>query len=116
MTITPEIQGEGGLLKIGAGTLTLGGLGDYTGGTTVQTGTLALAGAEALADGGDLMIEGTGRVALGTIPEIAPGSVAMGRATLSAAHAVPEPSTLALLAIAFAALALRLGRRKWNTN
>jgi autotransporter-associated beta strand protein len=51
------IGGHGGLTKIGAGTMTLGAANRYTGGTTVNGGTLALAsGSGSLDPTGDLTI------------------------------------------------------------
>ncbi|MGA2254439.1 MAG: autotransporter-associated beta strand repeat-containing protein, partial [Thermoguttaceae bacterium] len=46
VTLATAITGDGGLEKIGAGTLTLTGENDYAGGTTVVVGTLALSGGD----------------------------------------------------------------------
>jgi outer membrane autotransporter protein len=51
VTLSGDIGGVGGLTKIGAGTLTLSGTGDYLGGTNINGGTLALAVASALGSG-----------------------------------------------------------------
>jgi len=51
-----DIDGPGGLVKAGSGTLVLGGTNTYQGGTTVAGGVLALSGTL----GGDLTIGGAG--------------------------------------------------------
>ena len=63
ITIGQSLQGSGGLTKNGDGTLTLPGAGSYGGDTTVNAGVLAL-GAPQLADGADVAINGTGKIAL----------------------------------------------------
>jgi outer membrane autotransporter protein len=57
VTLSGSIGGPGALTKIGAGTLTLSGNGDYLGGTNINGGTLALATAGALG-GGTLAFNG----------------------------------------------------------
>ncbi|MBS0657334.1 MAG: choice-of-anchor D domain-containing protein [Verrucomicrobia bacterium] len=42
MTLTGTLDGQGGLTKVGAGTLVLSGANTYAGGTTVQAGTLTV--------------------------------------------------------------------------
>lgn len=49
-TLSGSLSGTGGLIKAGAGTLTLSGGSSYSGTTTVQLGTLALTGATARLD------------------------------------------------------------------
>ena len=44
--IGQEITGDGGLTKVGAGTLTLGAINTYLGATTITAGTLALSGGD----------------------------------------------------------------------
>jgi autotransporter-associated beta strand protein len=105
---TAAISGNGSLLLNGGGTLYLSGTNGYTGGTTVTDGTLILTNNEALADGSELIV---GDPASFAAPIVA--SAVAGGLPATAATAVPEPSTWALLA-AGAAWGL-LWRRK-NSN
>ena len=50
------LKGIGGLIKTGAGIVTLSGTNTYTGGTTVSVGTLVVNGANALPNGGNLTV------------------------------------------------------------
>jgi outer membrane autotransporter protein len=58
LTLSQGIAGPGGLTKVGAGTLTLGGVSTYGGGTTVTAGTLQLAPGGSLAATGALAVNG----------------------------------------------------------
>ncbi|WP_433790536.1 phosphatase PAP2 family protein [Actinoplanes sp. CA-252034] len=58
-----DIDGRGGLVKLGTGTLTLTGDNGYRGGTTVAQGTLVAASRKALGDGDVTVSGGTLRLA-----------------------------------------------------
>jgi autotransporter-associated beta strand protein len=100
-----DLDGGGSLTKTGTGLLILGGDDTYGGGTTVSSGTLELASSLALLDGSSLTVG-------------ANASAILGVAAPQTAAAVPEPGTLALLAVAAlwsAARAPRLrGRRRFR--
>lgn len=51
LTVSNVISGTGGLIKQGAGTLTLSGANTYSGGTQIQTGTVVVSDPEALGCG-----------------------------------------------------------------
>ncbi|MGO9109000.1 MAG: beta strand repeat-containing protein [Thermoguttaceae bacterium] len=91
---------DGGLTKVGAGTLILSGTDTYTGVTTVRDGTLIISNAAALPEGGSLIV--------GDASAFSGGAVLRGGAAVSA---VPEPGTLALL-IAGLAVGCGVWRRR----
>jgi autotransporter-associated beta strand protein len=91
----------------GSGTLILGGVGLYTGGTTVETGTLVVTSSGAIEDGTNLDI-GTGLMAFAAPVVPSPASAA---ASAPAVAAVPEPGTLALIGAAGTLLLLYRRRR-----
>ena len=72
-----DIDGRGGLVKTGAGTLTLTGGNSYRGGTTITAGTLVAASPRALGRG-DLVIAGGGTLAIGRVAEIGGDAVLGG--------------------------------------
>jgi fibronectin-binding autotransporter adhesin len=74
-------------LELTAGSLTLAGINTYSGGTSVESGTLILAAPTALADGSSLTV-GEGASAIFSPVAAAP-----------AVAAVPEPGALVLLAV-----------------
>ncbi len=99
LTIGDPQTGATALAKTGGGTLVLSGSNDYTGGTTVDAGTLYVTNFNALPDGSSLTVSGggtfifdpsvSGTLAVPTSPTSASGVVA----------AVPEPGALALLGV-----------------
>ncbi|MBQ1766518.1 MAG: autotransporter-associated beta strand repeat-containing protein, partial [Aquincola sp.] len=71
------LDGSGGLVKVGAGTFTLGGANGYTGLTAVRAGTLLTTGADRLAAGSTLQVFNGASVSLGgdqTLAAIADGA------------------------------------------
>jgi autotransporter-associated beta strand protein len=75
----------------GPGTLVLSGSNNYSGGTTVEGGTLEVLGSAAIADGTSLTVGTGGAFAAAPSPAASAGE---------AVAAVPEPATLLLLAAA----------------
>lgn len=65
-TISGALGGNGGLTQSASGTLTLSGSNTYTGATTINTGTLAISNAAALAGSGTVNLVG-GTLDLGTL-------------------------------------------------
>ena len=115
MTITGEISGSA-LTKVGDGSLILSGSNNYAGGTTVLDGTLEIVAADALPPGGGLTI-GAGAQSLFDAGasagiEISGGPPMQAASDASVAYAVPEPGTLALLAVGVAAAGVACNRLK----
>ncbi|MEU4695328.1 phosphatase PAP2 family protein [Actinoplanes sp. NPDC023714] len=77
-----DIEGRGGLIKLGTGSLTLTGDNEYKGGTTVARGTLVAAAKNALGDG-DVTVTG-GRLALGAEKVHIGGALRLSAGTLAA--------------------------------
>ena len=99
LMVSGAISGSHELLETGNGLLVLSGTNTYTGGTTVNSGTLIVANPSALPDGSSLTV-GTGASSIF-------GSAAGAPVTSSVATAaVPEPGTLALLIAGAALLAM----------
>jgi autotransporter-associated beta strand protein len=86
------LSGTGGLSLTGSGTLILSGSNTYSGGTDVLGGTLVVASSTALPDGTSLTVGANASLIFD--PSAAGSPIAN-----SAAAAVPEPSTLALLGV-----------------
>jgi autotransporter-associated beta strand protein len=112
-------NGDGGLLKLGAGSLTLSAANSYTGPTLISAGTLALAGSGAIANSSNINlaagalfdVSGTsgvtlgsgctlmgngsikGNITLGNGATLAPGSNAIGSLTFSNALTFADGST-----------------------
>ena len=59
MTINGAIGGSGALVKDGVGTLVIGGANTYTGGTTLNGGTLTVSGAAARLGTGNMTVQNT---------------------------------------------------------
>lgn len=89
MTWSGNLSGTGGLAKAGLGTLVLAGTNDYTGGTTVEAGTLQLGGANALPTGQALTLAGgtldlNGHsVTLGSLSGSSGGTLLLGSAAVT---------------------------------
>jgi autotransporter-associated beta strand protein len=98
LTVNGALSGFGGLTKSGTGTLVLSGTNNYQGGTVVTSGRLLVTAPYALPDGTNLTV---GNASLFSAP-IVPSS----------AEPVPEPGTMALLAIAGGLAALYRTRRR----
>ncbi|GIE74224.1 phosphoesterase [Actinoplanes philippinensis] len=76
-----DIDGHGGLIKLGTGALTLTGDNGYRGGTTVARGTLVAAARKALGDG-DVTVSG-GTLRLTAAKVHVPGSVRLSAGALA---------------------------------
>jgi autotransporter-associated beta strand protein len=77
-----DIEGRGGLIKLGSGVLTLGGDNCFRGGATVAEGTLVAAGRNALGDGDVTVSGGTLRLAAEKVH--IGGELRISRGTLAA--------------------------------
>jgi autotransporter-associated beta strand protein len=133
LTLSSEIDGNGGLSKSGDGTLTLTAENSYIGATTVSVGTLALTATGQIAASSSIanaatfnVLDGTHTVnaitgagttnvygtATLTAPSIVQGTLTIGGVAPTAAGAVPEPSTMVLLVLAGCAIVGTCLRRK----
>jgi autotransporter-associated beta strand protein len=102
LLVPNAISGTGTLTQAGTGTLVLSGTNSYSGGTFVTSGTLEIAGADALPSGRNLTIAARGRVVLR-------GGLNTASAPIVA---VPEPSSLALLG----AVVLGVAAYAWSAS
>jgi fibronectin-binding autotransporter adhesin len=96
-----ETNGSQSLTLSDAGTLELSGINTYSGGTNVLAGTLVLDTSTALADGSSLTV-GQGASSLFAPAAAGPAGTMYSWSAAASAEvvAVPEPGTLALLAVA----------------
>jgi len=106
------------LIKHGLGTLVLSGTNNYTGGTVVNAGILAITSSGALPDGQSLTVAAGGTLifdpSFSGSPIVASSVSSHATASPVALAPVPEPSTLALLLAGLwsAAIYRRFHRRK----
>ena len=133
LTLSSEIDGNGGMSKSGDGTLTLTAANSYAGATTIGAGTLALTATGQIATSSSIanaatfnVLDGTHTVnaisgagttnvygtATLTAPSIVQGTLTIGGVAPTAAGAVPEPSTIVLLVLAGLAVVGAYLRRK----
>ena len=104
--VAGNIDGSGGLSKIGPHALVLSGSNSYSGGTTVSEGVLQFAAADSLPAGSNVTVLGSAVVVFGS------GFTGPITATAPAApQSVPEPGSFVLLAAAAAAIGWRWRRR-----
>ena len=107
LTLSGSLSGPGSLTlddSLGTGRLILIGSNSYRGGTIVEAGTLEVTNSDALPDGGSLTVGSEATLVFDR-------AVAAPPAT-GASAAVPEPSTLALLAVGVIGLAVCAWRRR----
>ena len=99
LVLSGDLDGDGTLTKLGAGTLVVQGNDNFQGNTVVATGTLIMAGNAVLGDQTSLTIGGGGTFVFDP-------SATVSAAASPAAAAVPEPGTVWLLAVAGVMLAI----------
>ncbi|MGA2256425.1 MAG: autotransporter-associated beta strand repeat-containing protein, partial [Thermoguttaceae bacterium] len=104
---------SGGLTKFGSGALILSGTNSYSGGTTVDGGTLYLTNSESILPNSALTVVGSTLIFDPTAATMSPMAPGAAGAVASAVSPVPEPGTLAILAAgAICCLAARSWRRR----
>lgn len=86
------VGGPGGLIKQGAGTLTLPGGGGYGGSTTVAGGTLQLAGNDAIPAGSRTQVGAAGTLALGGASQHVPALTGSGTVDLGSGSLTVSPT------------------------
>ena len=107
-----ESGGSQSLTLAGGGPLILSGTNSYSGGTVVDAGTLIVTSNYSLPDGGSLSVGAGGVLMFDPSAPVASPAVSQ---VAKVADPVPEPSTLALLAVgAMGLIAGVLRRRKAN--
>ncbi len=95
--------GSLGLVVQGPGTLILSGSDEYSGGTTVESGSLLITTAAALPSGSSLAVGAGGTFIFDPTATAAPVSAAP--ASAGAVEAVPEPGSLAMIVVALLGVA-----------
>ncbi len=114
LTLADNLSGAGQLLETGNGQLILSGTNDYSGGTTVISGTMCVTESSALPAGTRLII-GAGGVFIfdPTVAGAPPEDSSRTASPAAGVAAVPEPGALALLSAALwsAAIYRRFRRR-----
>jgi fibronectin-binding autotransporter adhesin len=98
-----ETNGSHSLTLNGPGTLVLSGTGDWTGGTNVDNGELIVESASALPSGTSLTV-GAGGTLIFDPSLVLGGAIQSAPLIASKTEAVPEPSSISLLAIGAALL------------
>jgi fibronectin-binding autotransporter adhesin len=98
LELSGALSGDGSLTKLGDGLLILSGSNSYTGGTTVDAGTLIAANDNAIADGTNLTV--------GNTAYFAPVVPSLAVSYPPASTPVPEPGTSAMLTVAAAIVLL----------
>ena len=116
-TFSGSISGTGALTKTGGGTLVLSGNDNfYNGGTDVDGGTLQVMTSDAIPYGSGLTVGAGGTVVFGD--PLGAGATMTATSSLGASPAgagvaaVPEPASLALLAVGAMAAAIGVWRRR----
>ena len=99
-TFLGAIDGTGGIVKQGTGVFTLGGVNTYTGGTTINDGTLAIGAGGSLAAAGTVALNAatsvfdvsnaTAAPTIGTLSGVAGSQVALGAQTLTLGDATSQ--------------------------
>ena len=119
LTITGAVSGTGSLTLAGSGSLILAGDDSFSGGTTVNGGVLYLTSNKSLPSGSSLSVGAGGTLIFD--PSIAASPAGLGSAgepvsSASTVSPVPEPGTLATLAVgAFCCIAVGSWRR-WRVG
>ncbi len=100
-TINGSISGSGGLIKSGGGKLVLSGTGGGLGNVTVQSGTLKVTTANAVADGASLTVGGNSGLFSAIVP--APASQAAAAVGVPAVVTTGAPNARSIIAQRFIA-------------
>lgn len=83
MTVSNAISGTGAVVQAGVGTTTISTASAYTGGTTINAGTLAIGANNMLADAGAVTVNSGGTFALGSYGDYIGTLTLNGNATVS---------------------------------